>query len=235
MNSKQLSIFKILLFIGGFIIIGIAFTIINYPVSESELTDSQNFLWIEICLCYIVFFVPFFFSSITSKTINTKITSTVNIWISVIFFEIAAISFTILALSKIVTIRAAVLVELIVFFLGAILVYFGYFAGNHIGNVQAQEAKSLSKIAELKSAFEMLSVKTDMWDYELSNQKETIRKLCDDVRYMSPVDTELASQLEMKLIISAKVLTESNLAPSEMDIKIAELTNLINQRKLLKK
>ena len=52
---------------------------------------------------------------------------------------------------------------------------------------------------------------------------------------MSPVDTDLAAKLEMKLIISANVLTESALTPGEMDSKITELTNLINQRKLLKK
>ena len=235
MNSKQLDIFRTLLFIGGLIIVGVAFAIVNYPFPEDGLEANQKFFWAEIVICYLVFFVPFFFSSITSKTINTKITSTVNIWISVIVFEIVAITFAILTLNEKVSIRIAILVELIVFFFAAIFVYFGYFAGNHIGNVQAQEAKSLSKIAELKSTFEMLNLKTDMWSYELNNQKNTIKKLCEDIRYMSPVDTDLASKLEMKLIIAANVLAESTLTPSEMDSKIVELTNLINQRKLLKK
>ena len=62
-----------------------------------------------------------------------------------------------------------------------------------------------------------------------------IKKLCDDVRYMSPVDKDLASKLEMKLIISANALLESTLTPSEMESKIIELRNLINQRKLLNK
>ena len=70
---------------------------------------------------------------------------------------------------------------------------------------------------------------------ELTNQKNSIKKLCDDVRYMSPVDTDLASKLEMKLIISSNVLTESTLSALELDSKILELKNLINQRKLLKK
>ena len=234
MNSKQLDIFRTLLFIGGFVIVGAAFAIVNYPFPENGLKASQKFFWAEIVICYPVFFVPFFFSSIT-KTIDTKITSTVNIWISVIVFEIVAITFAILALNEKVSIRIAILVELIIFFFAAIFVYFGYFAGNHIGNVQAQEAKSLSKIVELKSAFEMLNLKTDMWSYDLNNQKNAIKKLCEDVRYMSPVDTDLAAKLEMKLIISANVLTESTLTPGEMDSKITELTNLINQRKLLKK
>lgn len=235
MNSKQLDIFRTLLFIVGIVIVGITFAIVNYPFPENGLEASQKFFWAEIVICYLVFFVPFFFITITSKTIDTKITSTVNIWISVIIFEIVAITFAILALNEKVTIQIAIIVELIVFFFAAIFIYFGYFAGNHIENVQTAETKSLSKITELKSAFEMLNLKTDAWSHELNNQKDAIKKLCDDVRYMSPVDSDLASKLEMKLIVSANVLTESTLSPSEMDSKIVELTNLINQRKMLKK
>ena len=94
---------------------------------------------------------------------------------------------------------------------------------------------SLSKIAELKSSFEMLNLKTDMWNDDLRNQKEQIKKLCDDVRYLSPVDTEMSVKLEMKLIVAANILAESSISPSEMDSKILELTNLLNQRKLLRK
>lgn len=235
MNSKQLNIFKTILFVAGLAIVGVAFAFFNCPIPEEGLLNIQKFLWAEIVVCYLVFFIPFFFNSITSKTIDTKITSTVNIWISVIIFEIVAITFTILAYKEITSIKISILVELIFFFVLAIFVYFGYFAGNHIGNVQAQEEKSLSKISELKSAFEMLNLKADMWSYELNNQKSVIKKLCDDVRYISPVDTDVASKLEMKLIVLANVLTESTLTPTDLDSKILELTNLINQRKLLKK
>lgn len=235
MNSKQLDIFRILLFIAGLAIVGVAFAVVNSPMPEEGLSSAQKFFWAQIVICYLVFFVPFFFSSITSKTIDTKITSTVNIWISVIIFEFVAIILAILALNEIVSIKVSVLIELIVFFLSAIFVFWGYFAGNHIGEVQAQEEKSLSKISELKSAFEMLNLKVDMWSYELDAQKAAVKKLCDDVRYMSPVDTDVSSKLEMKLIIAANVLTESTLTASELDSKILELTNLINQRKLLKK
>ena len=67
--------------------------------------------------------------------------------------------------------------------------------GNHIGKVKGREELSLSKIAELKSSFEMLNLKTDMWNDDLRNQKEQIKKLCDDVRYLSPVDTEMSVKL----------------------------------------
>ena len=34
MNSKQLDIFRTLLFIGGFVIVGAAFAIVNYPFPD---------------------------------------------------------------------------------------------------------------------------------------------------------------------------------------------------------
>lgn len=88
MNSKQLDIFKTLLFIGGLVIVGVAFAVVNYPLPENGLSSAQKFFWIEMVVCYLFFFVPFFFSSITIKTVDTKITSTVNIWISVIFLKL---------------------------------------------------------------------------------------------------------------------------------------------------
>ena len=234
MNSKHLNIFKNLLFVLGLVIIGIAFAVVNSPMPEQGLTSGQKFLWVEIVICYLVFFIPFFFSSISSKNIDTKITSTIAIWISVIIFEIIAIALAVLSLNDVVKIKVSIIVELIVFFISAIFVYFGYFSGNHIGNVQTQEKQSLNKIKELKSAFEILNLKTQMWPDELNAQKAAVKKLCDDVRYISPLESDAASKIEMKLIVAANVIMESNLSSAEMDSKILELTNLISQRKLLK-
>ena len=234
MNSKHLNIFKNLLFVLGLVIIAIAFAVVNSPMPEQGLTSGQKFLWVEIVICYLVFFIPFFFSSISSKNIDTKITSTIAIWISVIIFEIIAIALAVLSLNDVVKIKVSIIVELIVFFISAIFVYFGYFSRNHIGNVQAQEKQSLNKIKELKSAFEILNLKTQMWPDELNAQKAAVKKLCDDVRYISPLESDAASKIEMKLIVAANVIMESNLSSAEMDSKILELTNLISQRKLLK-
>ena len=235
MNKNQLKFFKTLLFVLGLGVIAAAFMLVNYPIPESGLRDSQKFFWAEIVVCYLVFFVPLFYSSITSKNFDGKITSTVHIWVCVFLFEIAAITLSVLVLKGKATIRMAALIELVVFFLCAVFVYFGYFAGNHIEGVQARETASLSKINELKTAFSMLNLKTDMWQDNLHEQKAKIKKICDDVKYMSPVDSEAAQSLEMKLIVAANVLAEANLAPADMDAKILELTNTIKQRKLLRK
>ena len=235
MNKNQLGIFKTLLFIFGFGIVVAAFFLVNYPLPEEGLSVAQKFFWADLFICYFVFFLPFFFSSISHRNIDTKITSTVHIWICVVIFEFVSIILAVLVLKEVCPIKAAVLIELILFFVCGIFVYFGYFAGTHIGSVQAEEAASLSKINELKSAFSMLNLKTDMWSSDLYEQKTKVKKLCDDVKYMSPVDTDQAQAIETKLIIAANVIAESTMTPADLDAKIMELTNLVNQRKLMRR
>ena len=233
MNTKQLNIFKTIIFIFGFVVIGVVFVIINQDDLE-RLTTLQKFFWIEVVLCYAVFFVPFFFSSIKSENIDTKITSTIHIWISVIIFEIVAIILAILSLNEIITIKISIIIELILMFFLSIFVYYGYFAGNHIGNVQAEQENSLNKIAEVKSAFDMLNINTQSWGSEFYEQKIKIKKLCDDVKYLSPVNTEMAFNLEDKMIAIANVIAETHVTVDEMNTKIQELSNLVSQRKLLR-
>jgi len=235
MNTQQLGLFKILLFFSGFVVIAVAFMILNLPIPEDGLSDIQKFIWIEIPLCYLIFIVPLFFSSISSRNIDTKITSTVHIWLGVSIFEMTAITLIVLVVNEVIPIKNAVLVELVLFFILAIFVYFGYFAGNRIGKVQNEEQQSLNKIADLKEAFKMLSLKSDTWSDELYEQKVKIKKLCDDVCYISPVDNDVALNMESKLLILANLLTESPLTPADTETKIKEIADLISQRKLLTK
>lgn len=235
LKSKQLNIFKIILFIFGFAVIVAAFFIVNHPLTEDGLLSNQKFFWINLCIIYFVFFCPFFFSSISTKNIDSKITPIAGIWISVLLFDIVAIVFSILVLNEILKINFAVIIELVLVFICGIFIYFGYFSGNHIANVQAIEQNSLSKITDVKNAFEMLNLKAETWNDDFVEQKSKVKKLCDDVKYLSPVDTDNAAKLEQKLIIAANVLAESNFLPKEVEQKIDEIELFIKQRKLLRK
>lgn len=235
LKSKQLNIFKIILFIFGFAVILAAFFIVNHPLPEDGLLPNQKFFWINLCIIYFVFFCPFFFSSISTKNIDSKITTIAGIWISVLLFDIVAIIFSILVLNEILKINLAVVIELVLVFVCGIFTYFGYFSGNHIANVQAEEEQSLNKITDVKNAFEMLNLKAETWNDDFAEQKSKVKKLCDDAKYLSPVDTDNAAKLEQKLIIAANVLAESNFLPTEADQKIAEIELLLKQRKLLRK
>ncbi len=235
MNRNNLNLFKTLIFIFGLIIILISFCFFSGVNSEEGLSVNHKFFWINTLICYLVFFIPFFFSSITEKTLDIKITSTITIWISVLFFEVVAITIGILVLNNVLAARFGILIELVVFFISAIIVFFGYFAGNHINSVQTRENISLSKMNEIKSVFDLLNLKVDMWSDDYNLQKEKIKKICENVKYLSPVDSELSNKLESNLILQANLILETKGSPADVDQKIIELTSLLKQRELLKK
>lgn len=235
MDRKQLGIFKFLIFLFGFAVIALAYHLLGPVAKGEELTVIDKFMWINICICYAMFFIPIFFSSITTKTIDTKITSTVHIWISTSFFVFTTFILIVCVKTEKIDLKYAVIAECVLLFLLSIFVYFGYFAGTHIGEVQEAERKSLAKIGEVKNAFEMLNLKAGALSDEFREQKAKLAQFCEDVRYMSPVDTEQAADIEMKMIIAANVISSSTLSAQELDPKIAELELLIKQRKLLRK
>ena len=235
MNRNNLNLFKTLIFIFGLIIVSISFYLFSGFNSEEGLTANQKFFWINAFVCYLVFFIPFFFSSITEKSLDIKITSTITIWISVLFFEFVAITVGILVLNNVIDFKLGSLIELVVFFVAAIIVFFGYFAGNHINTVQSRETISLSKINEVKSVFDLLNLKVDMWSDDFYLQKDKVKKICENVKYLSPVDSELSNKLESNLILQANLILESTGSAEELDKKIIELTSLLKQRELLKK
>lgn len=234
MNKNQLLSFKIILFVTGLLVIGAAFLIVNLPFPEEGISGNQKFFWINLVAMYLVFFCPLFFSSVSTKNLDAKITPTVGIWISVFIFEVVALALAISVLAASFSIKAAAIIELVLFFVCAVFVYFGYFSGNHIQNVQSREEKSLGKIGEVKNAFEMLNLKSDLWK-DLDEQKSRIKKICDDVKYLSPVDTDEAAKLEQKIVIAASVIADSHFTAAELDEKITELELLIKQRKLMRK
>lgn len=234
MKSNQLKAFKLILFILGLAVIGAAFLIVNLPLPESGLTANQKYFWLNLVLMYLVFFCPLFFSSISTRDLDEKIMPTVGVWISVLVFEIAALVLAVSVLAASFSIKAAAVIELVLLFLCAVFVYFGYFTGNHIKTVQAHEQALLSKTEEVKRAFETLSLKADTWDGALQEQKEKAKRLCDDVRYLSPVSADAAASLEQKLVIAAGVVSDSHFTPAELDAKLAEIELLIKQRKLIR-
>ena len=61
MNQKQLGIFKFLIFLFGFAVIALAYHLLGPIAKGKELTNIDKFLWINICLCYAIFFIPLFF------------------------------------------------------------------------------------------------------------------------------------------------------------------------------
>ena len=233
MNSKQLNLFKILLFVFGFVVIGAAYFIVNDAAQDIALSAGQKFFWVNLFILYSVFFCPFFFSSLKTANIDTKITSTVGIWIAVLIFEVVMIVLSVLVLKNVLDFKPVLIMELVLIFICGIFIYFAYFSGNHIQKVQNEEPTCLSHLEEVKSTFDSLLLKAELWPENLTECKSLLKKICEDVHYLSPVNNSTAESLEKKLVACACVIGESATNVTELDSKIKELSILLRQRKSL--
>lgn len=235
MTSKQLNTFKLGLFFAGLVLIAVLFMIVNLPLPEEGLSKVKIFLWINITVMYLAFSCPLFFSSICSRNLDSKVPPLIIVWFCVLVFNVTALVLAFFTSFAVFSVKTSVIIELVLAFLCAVSIYFGYFAGFHVQNVQAGEEELLSKTGKVKDVFSSLELQVNTWDVSLTEQKQKVKRLCDDVKYLSPAGKD-ASAIEAKLIEKASLLMEADIQDkSELDKKISEIEVLINQRKLIRR
>lgn len=234
MDRKHLDIFKLVLFIAGILLIGVIFLIVNLPLSDG-ISNTKKFVWINIVIMYIVLFLPFLLNRITCVNLDRKIAPAMGIGLCILLFELVAATVNILVLASIIGILISIAVELVVAFLAGIVLYVGYFSGSHIEKVQREETESISKLKELKASYEALDVHINALSDDFANQKALMHRICEDARYLSPVDSIEAESIDDSLIKQARILLDKEMTPSEIDSRLHDIAILIDKRKLLRK
>ena len=237
MTEKKSLFIKSLLFILGLGVIAFAWYLFTGGV---RMTSEQTYLWASVVVMYVIFFCPFFFSSIHVKNLSGKIPSLTMVWLGVIVFIGASIAMTITAVYKVVEVRIAIVIECVFAFLFAIDSYFGYFANSHVQNVSQQEDQALNLIKQIRDSLGMLNLKANSLNENFVEQKKLISFLAEDVKYLSPVDSAGAVKLEQDIlgaITATSSACDTLLSGSdglELKKQLGSLENLIKQRKLMK-
>ena len=194
MTEKQSNLFRIILFAAGLGIMLLAFFLFRSPVMAAV----EIFMWINIAVCYLVFFIPFFFGAIHLKGLAAATSSYVIIWISDLIFVVCAVSFCVLVPLKLVEIRLAVLTEAVLFFVAIILVYFAVFTGSHIKSVKQNETHAMASIKQIRSSMETLSFKATSLGDGYGEEKKTLEALTEEVKYISPVKDIMGAKFEQE-------------------------------------
>lgn len=238
MSTNKLSIFKLLLFLAGAVIIILAFfmTTKNHGLSQTDV-----FVWSSIGLMYLVFFLPFFFSSINISNFSGKIPVLSIIWLGILLYIAASITVIILhAVIKIIPIELAVLIQVILFFLFLVDIYFGYFASSHVSKVAAQEADMQQYIKQIKPKAQSLLLSVNTLPSEYENAQKTLKKVLEDIKYIYPVDKGAGDNLELQIIESLNTVSElcagisSGAHSTALEQEANKLLILTKERKLLR-
>jgi hypothetical protein len=237
MAKGQFSFFRFLLFLAGAGIYVLALYLVN---DGFWLLRDDIFVWVSIAIMYLVFFVPFFFSSINISNFSGKIPLLSLAWTGIIIYILASIGVIYLLKYQDLFLNTAILIQAVLLFLFFIDIYFAYFASAHAREVEAKEQTLRQYISEIKSQARVLSLSAETLPPEFEGAKKTIQQALEDIQYLSPVGGGAGDDLETKILSSLNFLTElcdglsSGLHPPALETEAKNLQMIIKQRKLLR-
>jgi hypothetical protein len=237
MTRTHSSFFRFFLFLFGAGIVLLAFFLFN---RGRELSGSDIFTWVSIGVMYLVFFTPFFFSAINIGNFSGKIPSLAIVWLGI--FVYIPLSIGIIALLRFFnfSLTAALILQSIALFAFLVVVYFGYFASAHAGNVAAEEADKRQYLTEMKNRVASLALKAGSLSSEHEEVQKLIKRSADEIRYFSPVDRNKSTETDLEILSVIGNLIElcdtasENGHPASFEEKAKKLQTLVKERKLLR-
>jgi hypothetical protein len=237
MTKNQSLIFRGVLFVFGIGIIALAFNLIN---AGADLTKIDKFTWFSVVVMYLVFFCPFFFSSITINNFSGKIPHLALVWTGIALYLVASFVVIRLVRSSTISFNTAVIIQAVLVFVFAIDVYFAYFASSHARDVAGEEASKRHYLSEIKSKAASLALAAGSLPSEYEQVQKTIRAAADDIRYLSPVDHMGALDVELEILSTLDTLSLCCDAvarkgqPMSFEEDARKLQTLVKQRKLVR-
>lgn len=237
MTRNSLFAFKCILFLLGAGVVVLAFTL---NTGGRELARRDIFMWVSVAVMYIVVFLPFFFSSIRIGNFSGKIPSLVMVWAGVFLYVPVSVIVIVLLRTGIVSFNAALIIQAVLVFLFALVVYFGYFANFHVRSVAEEEAVLAERLTEVKSKALSLALAADRLPGEYEEARKILKRALDDIKYIAPVrngagtdvETEIASALDSIKMLCG--MTGEGARPLSFEKEVDRLQTLVKERKLLR-
>jgi hypothetical protein len=234
MTRNQSLLFRFILFIAGAGIIVLAFFLTK---GDRELDRIDAFVWASIGLMYLIFFLPFFFSSINIANFSGKMPSLALIWTGIFFYIIASVIILfLLAFFHIISINTAVIIQAVLLFIFFINVYFAYFASSHVGNVAMEEASKQQYLNQIKPKAQSLQLLVNKLSTDLNKAQKTLTLSIEQIKFIYPVGN--GADLELQILQSLNKLSElcntPGAIPSVLEGEAEKLLMLVKERKLLR-
>jgi len=227
-----------MLFLAGAGIILLAFFLTK---GDKELTSIDAFVWLSISVMYLVLFLPFLVSVISTKNFSSKIPAISLIWFGIPLYIIASVAIIILlAVVNIIPLNTAIIIQSILFFIFLIIIYFAYFAVSRVNNVAAEEAVKQQYITQIKSKANVLLLSVNKLTGEYENTQKILKQSIDDIRYIYPVNAGAGDELEINILRSLGSLSQfmdsiqSGAFNPMLDKEALNLQSLVNERKLIR-
>ena len=237
MTKYQALAFRFILFLAGIGIIILAFFLIN---GDKEPGSFDIFIWASIGIMYVVFFVPFFFSAVNIGNFSAKIPSISMVWTGIIVYIAASIMVIYQLLKGTISLNIAIIIQAVLFFIYMINVYFAYFANSHVKNVAEEEDDIKFYITKIKTKAGVLLLSVNRLPGEYEKTQKILKQSIDEIRYISPVNNDMGSELETGILGSLNSISEiidailGGAQNPSLESAAINLQQLVKERKLLR-
>ncbi|MCR5768785.1 MAG: hypothetical protein K6G45_09890 [Lachnospiraceae bacterium] len=226
---------KIVIFLFGIAVLAIS----AFLLSQFSKTDVGKFVitCIIIAVIYILAFLPFFIEIFSSRNEAGRVISNVIYYKGMIPFTVASLMIIIFMYIGL-PVRFAVIAQGICFAVFLIYFFLACFTKGHIENIAVEEEKKKSTVAFLREKTKLLAIEADQLNGNNIDLKNSLKKLAEDFRYLSPSENQAAIDLDNKMIrIIEEFLSDfssiqiNDSASSGLNEKVKELELLFKQRK----
>ena len=238
MRNNQLPFFKMCLFLAGLLLsflIGMWIPGI-YPV---EIVWRRWLTCTTVILLYLAGTLPVLMMEVRSlKDADPLFLAGAVYFRGFVAYALVSIVRIFLIQWMIIGFASALVSELTALFVFFVYVYLACFTGNHTESVAEYERAKTADLDEIRENLQMLEAKAKLLGEEQKEVCEKIKKLRENVRYLSPSDRETAESLEREMLaqiaeISSDPLFQGNGNSCNDRIlqKLNDLDILYRQRK----
>ena len=238
MEEKRVSSgFKIFIFLLGIGIIAGAFFLFNH--GRETIPAEKIFMWVNIAVLYLVFFIPFLFIRVKTKSTDGTFMLISAAWPKILIFEAFGILLTIVVPVLGFPIRYGIIIEAVIFLFVFYWIGFGLVAAGHSKEVEEKEEKMMEPIIDLRNASQIDAIKVNQIEDKCASEVARIRELAENIRYLSPVENASAKELESKLFDELSHISEAidqvinGAGTSELKKHIDNAQILYEQRKAM--
>lgn len=228
------------IFIVGLAIYGLAF----YFFDAWNAPRREQYLWGAVLLSYMLFFLPFLFGRLRIKTLVEDAPAVIILWKADTTFCILLLASAVFVAIGVLPIKAAFIIDCILFFFALIAVAIAKATSAHTRAVSFEEAVLLNTTDSIKKAASRLLIKAKSSTLLKDSEKTALEKVVEDISYLSPTTDGAARVTEEKLLSlitslaraleSSSSANSANFEGKSFQENITTLAQLVDERKLFR-
>lgn len=234
MKKNDYSIIKIVIFLLGFIVIALAAVLLKDLIMAK--TGVYIFSFITVELLYAAAMFPIILGRFYAKNTH-MIASGMVYYKGMIIYAVISVADIVFALRSI-KLTLAITIELAALFVFLVYIFLARIASDNIIDVEESEDVKKALISELRSKAQMLSSFDDDLGNMSSDMVKAIKKIDEDMRYLSPSSSSEAQELESQMLTVIDSILSSgcfraggNGSYELLEAKLKEFDLLYKQRK----